>query len=62
MEYIDTVIGIYPHFLMTYSITCQCRDFPLFEFNKSKIHNDETYEISTSEITVVDNIKLKLYR
>lgn len=62
MEYIDTVIGIYQHFLMTDSITCQCRDFPPFEFNKSKIHNDETYEISTSEITFIDDITLKLYR
>lgn len=62
MEYIDTVIGIYPHFLMTNSIACQCIDSPLFESNKGKIHNDETYEISTYEITVMDDIELKLYR
>lgn len=62
MEYIDTVIGTHQHFLMTDSITCQCRDFPSFEFNKSKIHNDETYEISMPEMTFIDSIMLKLYR
>lgn len=62
MEYIDTVIGTYQHFLMTDSIACQCRDFPSFEFIERRIDDDDICEISMPEMTFIDSIMLKLYR
>ncbi len=62
MEYIDTVIGIYQHFLMTDSIACQCRDFPPFEFIERQIDNNDRCEISMPEMTFIDDMTLKLYR